>query len=123
MRFPYFYFMSRKSTKYSHKTSRNRRSGKGKPPSLKLLRWFALAVVVVIFVVFFTGNRSIFKLIALHNQKTRLEQQKVRLQEEQKELEEEIDKLKNDPKYIEKIAREKYKMRKKGEEVYEIEPK
>ncbi len=115
--------MPRKTTTYSRRSYRNRRPGKRTTPSLRLLRWVVLAIIVLVFLVFFTGNRSLFKLISLHNQKTRLEQQKVRLEQERKELEEEIEKLKNDPEYIERIAREKYKMRKKGEEVYEIEPK
>ena len=42
------------------------------------------------------------------------------LEDEKKNLEEIKDKIENDSTYLEKIAREKYKMKKKGEKVYEI---
>ena len=37
-------------------------------------------------------------------------------------METEIEKLRNDPEYIEKVAREKYNMKKKNEEVHIVEP-
>ena len=38
-------------------------------------------------------------------------------------LKNKLDKIKNDPDYIEKVAREKYNMQKPGEKVYQIEKK
>lgn len=52
-----------------------------------------------------------------------MQQQKEELIRQQQELEIEIHKLKNDLEYNEQIAREKYNMKKKNEEVYIVEPK
>jgi cell division protein FtsB len=78
-------------------------------------------IILIILFVFFTGNRSLFKLYSLYNQKQTLDKQKESLMKENQEIREEIEKLKNDDKYIEKLAREKYNMKKEGEEIYHIE--
>lgn len=43
--------------------------------------------------------------------------------QQNQQLREEIDKLQKDDEYIEKLAREKYNMKKESEEVYIIESK
>ncbi len=101
-----------KTRKYRRKTGH--RSG--------LWRWVLAAVFVVVFVAFFTGSKSILKLFALQQEREKLENQKQELVRENEALESEIEKLKNDEKYIEKIAREKFNMKKKDEEIYLVEP-
>jgi len=101
-----------KIRKYHRKT--NRRSG--------LWRWVLAAVFVVVFVAFFTGSKSILKLFALQQEKEKLENKKQELVQENEALKNEIEKLKKDEKYIEKVAREKFNMKKKDEEVYLVEP-
>ena len=54
------------------------------------------------------------------NQKSKLQNEIKHLEEENKGLEDIKNKIENDPDYIEKIAREKYKMKKEGEQVYQI---
>ena len=53
-------------------------------------------------------------------QKQDLEKEINALEMEKGKLEEMKSNLESDPEYIEKIAREKYKMKKKEEKVYEI---
>ena len=93
--------------------------GKGK----KILRWVSGIIVLIILFIFLTGNRSLLKLHSLHQEYNKLKVQKEKLLEQQKSLEQEIEKLKTDQDYMEKVAREKYNMKKKDEEVYIIESK
>lgn len=78
---------------------------------------FALLLIATYFVV---GQRGTYKLITFYNQKEKLAEEIQNLEIEKKELEDFKSKLENDPQSIEKVAREKYKMKKKGERVYQI---
>ncbi len=78
-----------------------------------------LAAIAILYF-FFSGSHNIIQLYESHREKQELlrqiEQEKVR----KARLDSIKYKLKNDPEYIEKIAREKYNMKKKGEKVYKI---
>ncbi len=66
------------------------------------------------------GNYGIFQIMRLDRQKSELLQDIERLKNEHEELMRSKEKLKNDLTYIEKVAREKYRMVKPGEKVYQI---
>lgn len=100
---------------------KNYRQQAGKRKGLH--RWMIGIIILILLFIFFTGNRSLFKLYSLYNQKHTLDKQKESLIKENQEIREEIEKLKNDDKYIEKLAREKYNMKKEGEDIYHIESK
>ncbi len=77
-----------------------------------------IAIVLGLVYIFFLDGSSVYRLI-----RTRMEVNKVRSQIEQYRTERDSletlnQELENDPKAIEKIAREKLGMQKKGEEVY-----
>ena len=111
---------SQKTSAKKRKTSRyQQQPRRGK----RILRWIIGVIVLVILFIFLSGNRSLLKLYSLHLDKHNLQQQKEELLQQQKELEVEIDKLKNDPEYREKVAREKYNKKKENEEAYIIEAK
>jgi cell division protein FtsB len=80
----------------------------------------SLSILFLIVAYFVIGERGTYKLIIFYNQKEKLVEDIQQLKIENKELEEFKDKLKTDPQSIEKVAREKYKMKKKGERVYQI---
>ncbi len=63
------------------------------------------------------------KLFSLRQDRNQLLQQKERLLRQNDSLQKEIEKLKHDNEYLEKIAREKYNMKKDKEEIYRIEGK
>jgi len=106
--------------KKRNKTLRNiQRSGKRKR---FLLLFFGFISLTIAFV-FLSGNRSLLKLHSLYKEKENLEAKKEALLKQNQELKEEIKKLEHDDQYIEKVAREKYNMKKDGEEVYLIEEK
>lgn len=77
-------------------------------------------VALFLFYVFFLSNHGLFKYYQLLKRKDQLAKQINQLKEEQVQLQREVDLLMNNYRYIEKIAREKYQMGKKGEKVYII---
>ncbi len=79
-----------------------------------------ITLFIVIYYLFFSGPRSIIQYIKQTSYKNSLKQEIQKLQKEKNELQKESDRLKNDLDYIEKIAREKYNMKKKDEQVYKI---
>ncbi len=79
-----------------------------------------LVAVLLLIAWFAAGQRGTFNLYRFASKKNQLQSEIKNLQEKKKELETLRDKIKNDPAYVEKIAREKYNMKKKGERVYQI---
>ena len=87
----------------------------------KRFKRFALLVILVLIVtVFITGSRGTFQLYKFSKRKLNLKNEIETLEAEKIKLEEMKSKIETDPDFIEKIAREKYKMKKKEEKVYEI---
>lgn len=82
------------------------------------LVWTAIILIAAIYLA--SGDRGTFKLIRFYNHKNEIEKEIEELKKKKAELEKIQTKLQNDPDYIEKIAREKYKMKKKGEKVYQV---
>ncbi len=78
-----------------------------------------VALIIGISAVFF-GDDGLLSYIKLKREIQELKDRKIVYEELELELLEEKDKLDNDNKYLEKIAREKYRMVKKGETVYRI---
>lgn len=72
------------------------------------------------FYVFFLSNHGLLKYYQLLRRREHLVKQISELKQDQIELQQEIDLLSNNYRYIEKIAREKYQMGKKGEKIYII---
>jgi cell division protein FtsB len=86
----------------------------------KLLFWIAAGIAVLLFVVL--GNRGIVQRIALEREKVELEEKIRQTEAEGKELEKLSKKLDSDPQAIEKVAREKHNMVRKGDRVYKVNP-
>lgn len=81
---------------------------------------FAGIALIIIYFVFFQGEHGLIQYWKLVQERNELEQKIEQLKTEQEKLEQEIELLKNNDQYIEKIAREKYNMGRKGERVYII---
>lgn len=79
-----------------------------------------LAVLIFVATVFITGSRGTLQLYKFTKQKQDLESEIESLERDKSKLENVKSNLEDDPDYIEKVAREKYKMKKKEEKVYEI---
>jgi len=80
----------------------------------------AAAGILILILIFFSGSRNAYQYLKAKNDKTVLEQEIRELELKKSELDSELTRLNSDPDYVEKIAREKYNMKKKGEKVYKV---
>ena len=78
-------------------------------------------VAIVILVIYLTGPRGTIRLWRVIDKKEDLEKEIKELEVSKTELDSIKNRLKNDPAYLEKIAREEYNMKKEGEKVIKIE--
>jgi len=91
-------------------------------PSFFTNKYVIASVAALVWIVFFDTNNLIFQY--------RLHREYLRLQRENKHLTQEITrdslstvKLKNDPEYLERFARERYMMKKENEVIYIVPEK
>ena len=97
---------------------RIRRKKGGRASRVK--RWAGILTVVVILFFILLNRHGILRLYRLRAEQDRLEQEIIVLQEQAVELRKEIASLENDLAYIERLAREKYRMVKRGEKVFRV---
>lgn len=97
-------------------------SKKGSSDYLRNLYWILgmLGAITIFIIVFVIGDYGLYQVYLLNKQKKQLENHLVELKIEQDSLLIEKSRLENDLQYIEKLAREKYRMAKKGEKVFRV---
>ena len=69
---------------------------------------------------FIFGDHGILQLYKLKKEKAKIQNHIIELREEKEELVLEKHRMENDLDYIEKLAREKYRMAKPGEKVFKV---
>ena len=81
----------------------------------------------IVFLMFFSfaiafifGDHRLLKLYNIKNERKIIQKKISQLREEKKFLKNEKSKIENDLDYIEKVAREKYKMVKPGEKIFKV---
>ena len=77
--------------------------------------FFAIFILIWIF---FAPNRGILDLFRAQEKLETLQAENQKLEKENKALQEEIDRLQNDPGYVEEKARKEYGMLKENETLY-----
>lgn len=82
---------------------------------------YLLPAVAIILLFFFFYKFGFLKYYTLRNQKLELIQKIAQVEAENKLLRSEIDSLKYMDSKIEKVAREKFKMMRKGEKIFSVE--
>jgi len=97
--------------KQSRKSTNSQKYGKA------FVILIVLGAIVALFVV---GPRNIFQYYQAGQDKSRLQREIKELKLKKARLDSELTLLANDPDYLEKLAREKYNMKKKGERIYKI---
>lgn len=104
------------------KTSSRRAAGSASksPTSARVLLWATLGLLLYIAYSYFGGSYGLIQLWRLQQREAALNREVMRLQVQQDSLRREIHLLQNDTTYIEKIARERYKLGKPGEKIYKI---
>lgn len=85
--------------------------------------WILTGVLILLAAVFFTGNRSVITLIRLQREVQALETEKQALEDENARLKETIERLQNDPDFIEEQARLRYNLKHEDEDVFKVTPK
>ena len=98
---------------------------KNRPGSLSIFqKQFFKGLVFLIFfslvIVFVFGDHGLLKLYKIKNERQLIQKKIANLREEREKLKTEKMKIENDLNYIEKIAREKYKMVKPGEKIFKV---
>ena len=71
-------------------------------------------------IIFIFGDHGLLKLYKIKNERQMIQKKIALLREEREKLKTEKIKIENDLSYIEKIAREKYKMVKPGEKIFKV---
>ena len=87
---------------------------------MRLTMWAGFSVLLYIAYSYFGGSYGLIQLLRLQQRQAALDREVMRLQVQQDSLRREILLLQTDTTYIEKVARERYKMGKPGEKVYTI---
>lgn len=83
--------------------------------------WISAAIILLILLqLFVLRDEGLYSLLKLRTEIEEMEAHIQRLEIEKAELESERDRLLNDPEYLERIAREKFRMAKPGEKVFHV---
>lgn len=83
--------------------------------------WISGAIILLIlFQIFVMRDEGLYSLLQLKQEIRDMESHISRLEIEKGELESERDRLLNDPDYLERIARERFRMAKPGEKVFHV---
>ena len=87
------------------------------------LRGAILLFVAALLIIFVFGDHGLFQLYKLKKERAEIQLYISQLRRDRETLSNEKNRLENDFKYIEKLAREKYRMAKPGEKVFKVLPK
>jgi len=86
----------------------------------KIIRGILTIGALTLLIIFLFGNHGLYQLYILKKERSSIQEKINLLREKKMALEDEKTKLQTDNKHIEEIAREKYRMSKKGERVFKV---
>ena len=86
----------------------------------KVVKLFLLIGFGILLITFFFGDHGLYHLYTIKSERKKIQHEIDLLRQKRVVLDNEKIKLKTDYKYIEEMAREKYRMAKKGEKVFKI---
>jgi cell division protein FtsB len=113
-------------TKYE-KMARRSRPGAARQQMAETQRQFVRGVLfligVTLLIIFIFGDHGLFQLYKLKRERKQIQIHITQLRENREKLIAEKNRLENDLDYIEKLARERFKMAKTGEKVFKVIPK
>jgi len=101
----------------SQKRRRNINSNKFQQ---QLIRAILVIGSLILLIIFFFGDHGLYQLYQLRSEKAKIQSTISSLRNKKQLLEQEKNKLSSDPKYIEQLARERFRMAKKGEKVFKV---
>ena len=86
----------------------------------KIIRALLFFGLTALLITFFFGDHGLYHLYTLRAERKKIQKEINFLRNQRTILEDEKVRLKTDYKYIEEMAREKYRMAKKGEKVFKV---
>ena len=86
----------------------------------KFLQGLVFLICFSLFIVFIFGDHGLLKLYKIKQKRKKIQTNITQLRIEKEKATAEKNKIENDLDYIEKIAREKYKMVKPGEKIFKV---
>jgi cell division protein FtsB len=89
----------------------------------KIVRGLFILVVTILLIIFIFGDHGLYQLLRIRSELANTKRKIVELQAEREKIKEENARLTSDMEYIERMARERFRMAKKGEKVYKVLPK
>ncbi len=107
----------------SMKRKRRKKGSQSVDLQRKIVRAVFIIGAVILLIIFFFGDHGVYQLYNLRQEKAEIQRSIAELRNEKQSLEFEKTRLETDYDYIEKIARERYRMRKPGEKVFKVVPK
>ena len=88
----------------------------------QFIQGLILLIGLSLIIVFIFGDHGLLKLYKIKNQREKIQTHITQLRNEREQAKEKKNKIENDLNYIEKMAREKYKMVKPGEKIFKVVP-
>ena len=89
----------------------------------KFVQGVLLLIGVSLLIIFIFGDHGLFQLYKLKQERKKVHEHITQLRENREKLISEKNRLENDLDYIEKLARERFRMAKPGERVFKVIPK
>ena len=89
----------------------------------QFIQGLVLLICLSLIIVFIFGDHGLLKLYKIKSQRKTIQTHIAQLRNEREKAKEKKNKIENDINYIEKMAREKYKMVKPGEKIFKVVPK
>ena len=86
----------------------------------QFIQGLVFLICMSLIIIFIFGDHGLIKLYKIKSQRKKIQNQITQLRQEREKKKEEKNKIENDLDYIEKIAREKYKMVKPGEKIFKV---
>ena len=86
----------------------------------QLIRAILIIGALILLIIFFFGDHGLYQLYLLRSDRSDIQASITALRKQKETLEAEKNKLTTDSKYIEQLARERFRMAKKGEKVFKV---
>ena len=86
----------------------------------QLIRAILIIGALMLLIIFFFGDHGLYQLYLLRSERSDIQAAITVLREQKETLEVEKNKLTTDSKYIEQLARERFRMAKKGEKIFKV---
>jgi len=88
----------------------------------RFIRGILLLIGVTLLVIFIFGDHGLMQLYKLKQERKKVQEFIIELRENREKSTAEKNRLENDLEYIEKLARERFRMAKPGEKVFKVIP-